>query len=561
MGFIEDGQFVADQEFFAPAQFTLFDQLLNEYDAKRQQIGKVAATASQALGGVFQYFIDGNTDPDKRHHVSLSLEKLFSEAGAVNALNSDYWDRALRLTDVYEVMPQSRRSEWYEQIRNQTCPPFERDIVRDTLTSLLNMRAKFFAERVDGIFRGLSGEHVTISPAAFGKRMIVAHMIDHLDLVNWRMAGLLHDLREVIAQFMGRDDISKMEGSEALIASMRGSWGEWVLVDGGALKVKLFRKGTLHIEVHPDMAWRLNMVLAYLYPAAIPPEFRQKPKRQRKEAELIQRPIPFAVLNVLNKFRPAYDVNRDDDSWKRRGDYTKMMVKNALDLVESVDANALAEAEAILAAMGGVRVRFTTGNRTVRWQFDYHPDHVVREIITSGMLPDARSHQYYPTPEHMAQQAIELADIRESHLNLEPSAGTGGLADYMPKDRTTCVEISQLHCEVLRAKGHNVVQADFLEWAASSRAGGWRFDRIVMNPPFDSGRWQAHLSAAITLLKSASRLVAILPESAKTEHVERMLEDTRREEEYLIDWHGPYDYPGVSIRVRILVLSLTPLPF
>lgn len=561
MSFIENGEFVAQQEFFAPAQFTLFDQLLNEYDAQRQKIDLVASTAGQALGGVFQYFLDGNTDPDKRHHVSLSVEKLFCETGAVNALNSAYWDRALRLTDVYEVMPQSRRSEWYEQIRSMTCPPFERDIVRDTLTSLLNMRAKFFAEKVDGIFRGLSGEHVTNSPAAFGKRMIVAHMIDHLGLVNWRAAGLLHDLRGIIAQFMGRDDISKMQSNEALVACMRGHWGEWVIVDGGALKLKLFKKGTLHIEVHPDMAWRLNMVLAYLYPAAIPPEFRQKPKRQRKEAELIQRPIPFAVLAVLGKFHPAYDFDRADDDWRRHGRAQKLMVKNALDLLDNVDANALAEAESILAAIGGVRVRLENGNRIVRWQFDYHPDHVVREIITSGMLPDTKSHQYYPTPQHLAEQAIELADIGEYDWTLEPSAGTGGLADYMPKERKVCVEVSSLHCEVLRAKGHNVEQADFLEWAVMAYARGQRFNRIVMNPPFADGRWKEHLRAAMKLLDFGSVLVAILPEGANTGNVRQLAEEASLADDLAIDWHGPFDYPGVSIKVRIMRLQGEHLPF
>ena len=70
-------------------------------------------------------------------------------------------------------------------------------------------------------------------------------------------------------------------------------------IDGGALRIRCYLKGTAHLEVHPDMAWRLNGVLASLYPAAIPAEFRQKPKKRLKEFAMMERPLPFAVIKVL----------------------------------------------------------------------------------------------------------------------------------------------------------------------------------------------------------------------------------------------------------------------
>ena len=46
----------------------------------------------------------------------------------------------------------------------------------------------------------------------------------------------------------------------------------------------------------------------------------------------------------------------------------------------------------------------------------------------------------------LAQEAVALADIGDNDEVLEPAAGTGGLVDYyLPKQRTTCVEISTLH--------------------------------------------------------------------------------------------------------------------
>ena len=95
-----------------------------------------------------------------------------------------------------------------------------------------------------------------------------------------------------------------------------------------------------------------------------------------------------------------------------------------------------------------------------------------------------------------------------------------------------------MHCKVLESKGHNVTQADFLAWS------GAPVDRIVANPPFSEGRWQAHTERAAELVKPGGRLVAILPASAKGKSFNGL--DCQ--------WHGPYDneFAGTSISVVIL---------
>jgi hypothetical protein len=153
-----------------------------------------------------------------------------------------------------------------------------------------------------------------------------------------------------------------------------------------------------------------------------------------------------------------------------------------------------------------------------------------------------KAHQFYPTPKNVAEAAIALAQIGSDHSCLEPSAGQGGLADLMPK-RTVCVEISRLHCAILEAKGFaEVYEDDFLTWLAMP-AG---FDRIVMNPPFSEGRWQAHLEHAAGMLAVGGRLVAVLPTSARGRDV---LPGWR------LTWSDPYDgeFVGTSVSVVILV--------
>lgn len=550
------GEIVEDvAEFFAPMSSDLVDSLIGEYDAARKRLEHMAsAVSSEACRGVLHYFVEGNVR-DERYTIPKTVSELFGLEGAVAHLNADFWNRALRLTDVLDYMPQKRRDEWFEQIKNPLgrknnrhtseaelppLPEFEEDSVRATLSGLLASRAQFFAERVDGIFRSLSREHVTNCPQGFNKRMILLRAISSYGTVDHSTAGVINDLRCVIAKFMGRDE-PKYGATDALITAARQDNGQWMGVDGNAMRIRIYNGvGTAHLEVHPDMAWRLNAVLASMYPAAIPAEFRTKPKRAKKikDFELFDKPLPFAVVELLARMEPA---KRKKEVQFR--DYWDPIPRTRKFGYGEKDKAALAQAEKALEAIGAVRDK--EGN-TEFWRFDYEPGQVLNEIVCSGCIPDQKSHQFYPTPATVAEAAIELAAVDATPgMNwLEPSAGLGGLADLMPQDDTTCVEISELHCQILKAKGYVVFEADFLKWGPAIG----KYDRIVMNPPYSEGRWQAHLQHAATMIKPDGRLVAILPSSAKGKNLLPGLTH---------EWSPVYsnEFAGTSVSVVILAAT------
>lgn len=504
------GDLVDSSAFFAPMASDLVDSLVGEYGSIRQRIETMAtAVRDQQCAGVLHYFVEGNVQ-DQRHSMPTTVEALFAVEGAVAQLNASFWNRALRMTDVIDYMPQKRRDEWFEQIRNPLgrtknrhssekelppLPEFEEATVRSTLGHLLASRAKFLAERVDGIFQALSRQHVTNQPQGFGKRMIIQNVF------SYQTHGHINDLRCVIAKFMGRDE-PKHGATDPVIKAAKRQNGEWMSVDGGSLRVRVYGGvGTAHLEVHPEMAWRLNAILASMHPLAIPAEFRTKPKRAKKvkDFELFDRPLPFAVVGLLAGMRQASE--RIEPSWPER--YRDIPNAMRFDYGQ-FDKATMAEAEKVLMAIGGVKQKH-------HWQFDYHPRDVLDQIVCSGCIPDQKSHQFYPTPTNVAEKAIELAEIQPGHKVLEPSAGQGGLVDLIPELAfTQCVEISELHCEILKAKGHYVERADFLKWNITGK-----YDRIVMNPPFSEGRWQAHLEHAAGMLADNGRLIAILPASSK----------------------------------------------
>ena len=527
-------------EFFAPVSTDAISSMVAQYDAVRARIEHIAGIVAGENQAAMQYFLDGNADSNSRW-AAPSVAKLFDTAGAVAALNSAYWSKALQLTDVLDLMPQKRRDEWHAAIREHQTPDFTEESVRTTLADLIGMRAKFFAERVDGIFRGLSGDHVTNQPQGFGKRMIVARVLNEWGSADYSRAGLINDLRAVVARFMGRDE-PRHSATEPVINRLKSQWGEWVAVDGGALRIRLYKKGTAHLEVHPDMAWRLNQILASLYPLAIPAEFRAKPRRRVRDFDLIRKPLPFQVVEALASMEEATHViphaeRRYGDNGFRRIPKTRQFKFGY------TSRDAIPGAESVLEAIGGVK------QPAGHWLFDYEPAEVLSEIVVSGCIPDQRSHQFYPTPRRLAQRLVELAAIEPHHTVLEPSAGLGGLVDVMPSDHRAhhiqCVEISELHCKVLEAKGYRVTQADFLA-LHTNRA---LYDRVVMNPPFSEGRWQAHVEHAASMLHPGGRLVAILPSGARNR--ENLLPGMTKE------WLGPFDgeFAGTSVSVVMLAAN------
>ena len=201
--------------------FDLITSLTNAYQDERRRIDLAASFLAEETGpqGVVRHFLAGNVKEDRG--VVPNVATLFKLEGAVAALNSHYWQKAIELTDVLTVMPQARRDEWHEQIRKHQCPEFSADTVKTTLGALLAQRAQFLGERVDGIFRGLSGEHVTNQPQGFSKRMIIAGVIGGYGTAEYRKTGLMTtNVRTAAAIYMG--DVGYQTGGAD------GGWIEWM---------------------------------------------------------------------------------------------------------------------------------------------------------------------------------------------------------------------------------------------------------------------------------------------------------------------------------------------
>jgi hypothetical protein len=112
---------------------------------------------------------------------------------------------------------------------------------------------------------------------------------------------------------------------------------------------------------------------------------------------------------------------------------------------------------------------------------------------------------FFPTPKTLAEQKIYLLDLQPTDKICEPSAGLGHIADLIKAKGfdVTCIEIHSGLAEVLKEKGHNVINEDFLQHSN-------KYDKIIMNPPFENLQDVAHVKHAFNLLNEGGALVATM---------------------------------------------------
>lgn len=139
-----------------------------------------------------------------------------------------------------------------------------------------------------------------------------------------------------------------------------------------------------------------------------------------------------------------------------------------------------------------------------------------REIESKvNALRFAKIDGFFPTPRPVVEIMLEYAAIEPAHRVLEPSAGIGSIADVIrekhPHCNLRCVEVRLSLADILRMKGHAVMQGDFLQgmWRTMDNFTG-EFDRIAMNPPFENGQDVEHVIRAYGCLRDGGRLVAIM---------------------------------------------------
>lgn len=179
--------------------------------------------------------------------------------------------------------------------------------------------------------------------------------------------------------------------------------------------------------------------------------------------------------------------------------------KNLLFLPQGqLDRKLYVDVNKCLESIGG------TWNRKLKAHlFNHNPSEDLDEMINTSEWSDKKKeYQFFPTPYEIVCQMISLAEIKNTDVLLEPSAGQGNILDCFPRENPyVAVELMADNCKKLHEKGYSVANVDFLSLSNLD------VDKIIMNPPFTKHQDVQHIFHAWNMLKSGGRLVSIVSES------------------------------------------------
>lgn len=194
--------------------------------------------------------------------------------------------------------------------------------------------------------------------------------------------------------------------------------------------------------------------------------------------------------------------------------------------------------------------------------FPADPTEKLADLLANGAVIDPKKNGFFPTPATLARRIIELADIQPGMLILEPSAGTGALADVAAElvgaNRVDCVETLPDNIKVLGDKGYNVLPGNFIDIEPNPI-----YDRIVMNPPFENQADIVHVQHAYRFLKPGGRLVAIMSAGVDFREDRRATEFRSFIEEnsgwYELNPEGSFKESGTLVNTVTVLLEGQPL--
>ncbi|MET9318847.1 class I SAM-dependent methyltransferase [Streptomyces sp. NPDC003038] len=145
------------------------------------------------------------------------------------------------------------------------------------------------------------------------------------------------------------------------------------------------------------------------------------------------------------------------------------------------------------------------GGRWDRWKcghvFPVNAADAIAGLLAEGEVTTDAERGYFPTPPALVDEVLDLADLQTGQEVLEPSAGTGAMAERIA-DRgavVDCVELDPSRAEIIRSRG-----------SARQVTVTARYDRVVMNPPYVKQLDIRHVQRALRWIRPDGLLVAVM---------------------------------------------------
>lgn len=213
--------------------------------------------------------------------VVYAMERLASERGrwvldsdeaAANVMrhvDALAWAFLMDQTGLRSFLDKRGREEWGCAIHEAKTPELTAANIEATFGGIYEQRNELFERGVIEVFRRLSWNYKTNTPAAFGKRLVMTRFTYLGGYLQWQTASELDDLWRVLARTDGQPEPDHRNGTSAAFDRAKAE-GKAEL-ETPYFTLRWFKNGNAHLAfTRPELVDGLNAILARHFPGALP---------------------------------------------------------------------------------------------------------------------------------------------------------------------------------------------------------------------------------------------------------------------------------------------------
>ena len=182
----------------------------------------------------------------------------------------------------------------------------------------------------------------------------------------------------------------------------------------------------------------------------------------------------------------------------------------------------------------------------------------IQALLDTGKV-EVKRDGYFPTPRAVGLEMADMAWLTPGMRVLEPSAGTGELAEAIveaePAVNLRVAEKDPRRQQVLKDKGLRLLAEGNYDFLACD-VGTW--PRIIQNPPFENGQDIDHVQYAYEHLEENGFLVSVMSESpffdsrSKARHFRQWL--AMLDHQIIELERGAFSGSGTGVKAKLVII-------
>jgi hypothetical protein len=198
------------------------------------------------------------------------------------------------------------------------------------------------------------------------------------------------------------------------------------------------------------------------------------------------------------------------------------------------------------------------GGKVFGFEFKTDPTDLLEEIANGEKRNLKKEFQFFATPKKLADELVEIADLKQHDTILEPSAGQGAIIKAINEVcnvKVDCYELMDVNRIILNKTGlnFNLIGEDFFKHENKT------YTKIIANPPFTKNQDIDHLMKMYDSLSRGGRLVCITSESWANGSQKKQVDFRNWLEELEAEIYpipsGTFKESGTMISAKIVVLD------